>query len=478
VPELGESTPPHRDSQRESVANAESQALARTTSPSRRHSCHHGGSGLPQEASYKSRRASFSASTGGTTGCESPVHGSLQIQEKLAHVYHRRTSSAGGRRDVIAFLDPKLAFDVAAGVEDGDDVCSPSRGYGLQDGPERTGPCTATTNWQLGYCPGVQRMRSVPTAAIGEATQGLLGASSCRSDAIERTSSRSAHLRPRLGQRRSSALNMVIGDASQTRGNTAERQERLNRSASVCHSPRPAQGPHANLNSKMTAIGLTTPASLRPPRPDGLVRCESEPNNAVAAVPDAPEPNVGDGMDQKRALKCAASTSAQRAAEAGDSLRQLRCATLVARLTTKLSRSINARKASTGSCGSGYSRCSCSDFDKIAATSSVPSQQSLPQARTSALPEPHGRSLAVGEVLNLDIDDWLPEADEPFPWAEIEYNRCALQLSTFTGLDEVHSLFSFMNTAQAWITFGGELQGVITDRALIEACLLLDDHAK
>ena len=81
-------------------------------------------------------------------------------------------------------------------------------------------------------------------------------------------------------------------------------------------------------------------------------------------------------------------------------------------------------------------------------------------------------------VLSLPLDDWLPEADDPFPWVEIEYNRCALQLSAYTGLDEVHSLFSFMHMAQAWITFAGELQGVVTDRALIEACLLLDDGHK
>ena len=36
-----------------------------------------------------------------------------------------------------------------------------------------------------------------------------------------------------------------------------------------------------------------------------------------------------------------------------------------------------------------------------------------------------------------------------FPWDEIEYNRCALQLSTRTGLDEIHSLFSFMSMGQA-----------------------------
>ena len=46
-----------------------------------------------------------------------------------------------------------------------------------------------------------------------------------------------------------------------------------------------------------------------------------------------------------------------------------------------------------------------------------------------------------------------------------------MQLSTQTGLDEIHSLFSFMSMGQVWITYGGQLQGVVTDRALIEACL-------
>ena len=49
--------------------------------------------------------------------------------------------------------------------------------------------------------------------------------------------------------------------------------------------------------------------------------------------------------------------------------------------------------------------------------------------------------------------------------------RCALQLSTQTGLDEIHSLFSFMSMGQVWITLGGQLQGVVTDRSLIESCL-------
>ena len=33
-------------------------------------------------------------------------------------------------------------------------------------------------------------------------------------------------------------------------------------------------------------------------------------------------------------------------------------------------------------------------------------------------------------------------------WEEIEFNRCALQLSVQTGLDEIHELFSFMSMGQ------------------------------
>ena len=70
-----------------------------------------------------------------------------------------------------------------------------------------------------------------------------------------------------------------------------------------------------------------------------------------------------------------------------------------------------------------------------------------------------------------DIEPWLGDLDRPFPWDEIEWNRCALQLSTQTGLDEIHSLFSFMAIGQVWITSAGKLQGVVTDRALISTCL-------
>ena len=83
----------------------------------------------------------------------------------------------------------------------------------------------------------------------------------------------------------------------------------------------------------------------------------------------------------------------------------------------------------------------------------------------------------------MALERLLGDLDAPFPWEEIEYNRCepprlddvttatlshlrvagcrsrcALQLSTQTGLDEIHSLFSFMSMGQVWITLGGQLQ--------------------
>ena len=69
----------------------------------------------------------------------------------------------------------------------------------------------------------------------------------------------------------------------------------------------------------------------------------------------------------------------------------------------------------------------------------------------------------------------MGDLDRPFPWEEVEYNRCALQLSTHTGLDEIHSLFTFMSMGQVWISSGGLLRGVVTDRTLIEACLHSED---
>ena len=70
----------------------------------------------------------------------------------------------------------------------------------------------------------------------------------------------------------------------------------------------------------------------------------------------------------------------------------------------------------------------------------------------------------------------LGDLTRPFPWDEIEWNRCALQLSTQTGLDEIHNLFSFMSIGQVWITSGGQLRGVVSDRGLIHACLHGEEH--
>ena len=65
----------------------------------------------------------------------------------------------------------------------------------------------------------------------------------------------------------------------------------------------------------------------------------------------------------------------------------------------------------------------------------------------------------------------IVDLDQLFPLDEVDYNRCALQLSAETGLDEIHSLFSFMSMGHVWITAGGTLCGVVSDRLLIEACL-------
>ena len=94
----------------------------------------------------------------------------------------------------------------------------------------------------------------------------------------------------------------------------------------------------------------------------------------------------------------------------------------------------------------------------------------------SSLAEPSGGSALSGTAEQLmeqlvNVESWLHDLDRPFPWSEIEWNRCALQLSTQTGLDEIHSLFSFMSIGQVWITSAGQLQGVVTDVALIAACL-------
>ena len=74
-----------------------------------------------------------------------------------------------------------------------------------------------------------------------------------------------------------------------------------------------------------------------------------------------------------------------------------------------------------------------------------------------------------------DIDEErlakIVNLDQRFPFDEVDYNRCALQLSSETSLDELHSLFSFMSMGHVWITAGGTLCGVVSDRLLIEACL-------
>ena len=105
------------------------------------------------------------------------------------------------------------------------------------------------------------------------------------------------------------------------------------------------------------------------------------------------------------------------------------------------------------------------------------------------------------------IEQYLGELSRPFPWDEVDWNRCALQLSVQTGLDEIQciaddrtaslprpercpacsqcrpgapvhgsNLFSFMSMGQVWITSGGKLVGVVTDRALIEFCLDIEEH--
>lgn len=78
-----------------------------------------------------------------------------------------------------------------------------------------------------------------------------------------------------------------------------------------------------------------------------------------------------------------------------------------------------------------------------------------------------------GPPLQIDEDllAKLIDLDDLFPFDEVDFNRCALQLSTETCLDEIHSLFSFMSMGHVWITAGGKLCGVVSDRALIEACL-------
>ena len=83
--------------------------------------------------------------------------------------------------------------------------------------------------------------------------------------------------------------------------------------------------------------------------------------------------------------------------------------------------------------------------------------------------------LAKGVPFDEAELEQLLALDDGFPFDEVEYNRCALQLAAETGLDEIHSLFSFMSMGHVWITAGGKLCGVVSDRALIEACLPTND---
>ena len=83
--------------------------------------------------------------------------------------------------------------------------------------------------------------------------------------------------------------------------------------------------------------------------------------------------------------------------------------------------------------------------------------------------------LGLEAVAAHDIDEdrlaEIVDLHQLFPFDEVDYNRCALQLSSETSLDEIHSLFSFMSMGHVWITAGGTLCGVVSDRLLIEACL-------
>eukprot|EP00964_Phaeocystis_antarctica_P012025 scaffold6638_cov76-Phaeocystis_antarctica.AAC.1 len=91
----------------------------------------------------------------------------------------------------------------------------------------------------------------------------------------------------------------------------------------------------------------------------------------------------------------------------------------------------------------------------------------------SVLGSSMGRGLDPAAADDIDEERLAKIVDlhQPFPFDEVDYNRCALQLSSETSLDEIHSLFSFMSMGHVWITAGGTLCGVVSDRLLIEACL-------
>jgi len=111
-----------------------------------------------------------------------------------------------------------------------------------------------------------------------------------------------------------------------------------------------------------------------------------------------------------------------------------------------------------------------------------PSHESSPAvgAAKPGVPTAHSVGSSIGgegfdPLTADDIDEErlakIVDLDQRFPFDEVDYNRCALQLSSETSLDELHSLFSFMSMGHVWITAGGTLCGVVSDRLLIEACL-------
>ena len=115
-------------------------------------------------------------------------------------------------------------------------------------------------------------------------------------------------------------------------------------------------------------------------------------------------------------------------------------------------------------CGDGHRGESHTSLLKVS-TSDVGATKSATQKPS------HGQQTAAACAPLEGTEKWLGELDRPFPWDEIEWNRCALQLASQTALDEIHNLFSFMNMGQVWVTAGGRLEGVVTDRAIIDLCL-------
>ncbi len=82
------------------------------------------------------------------------------------------------------------------------------------------------------------------------------------------------------------------------------------------------------------------------------------------------------------------------------------------------------------------------------------------------------RWLGVPRGAEEELENFLSDQfDEPFPLDEVQYNPCALQMSTETVVEEVHSLFTFMQMNQVWITQNGRIRGVLALRHLIEGCM-------